>query len=149
MLSGRDLVVLSDDFHGLPTSAIHLARLLAKQNRVFWLNTVGRLPRLSLADAGKVLRTVGGWLGRRAAAALPAPAPAARSGLRTLPPGRAPTAGARAGRAAAAHRRFLRAAQRVVRHRPARAPGGLVPALLVRPDRPAALRPGAPDPSGQ
>lgn len=61
MLSGRDLVILSDDFHGLPTSAIHLFRRLGRRNRVFWFNTVGRMPRPTLADLGKVLRAVGGW----------------------------------------------------------------------------------------
>src|SRR5262249_10820375 len=70
---GRDLVVLSDNFHGLPTSAIHLFRLLAQENRVFWFNTVGRLPRLSRADLGKVLRTVRGWLGPQGASAPDSP----------------------------------------------------------------------------
>jgi glycosyltransferase involved in cell wall biosynthesis len=71
MLTGRDLVILSDDWNGLPTSAIHLFRRLARANRVFWFNTVGRLPRLSLADAGKVLRVLGSWAGRRGAHAPP------------------------------------------------------------------------------
>jgi glycosyltransferase involved in cell wall biosynthesis len=62
MITGRDFVVLSDDWNGLPTSAIHLFRRLARHNRVFWFNTVGRLPRLSRADAGKVLRTIGSWV---------------------------------------------------------------------------------------
>src|SRR5215831_7174842 len=80
MISGRDLVVLSDDFHGLPTSAIHLFRLLARQNRVFWFNTVGRLPRPSRADLGKVLRTMRGWLGGKA------PGPAATPGVAVVSP---------------------------------------------------------------
>jgi glycosyltransferase involved in cell wall biosynthesis len=62
MIAGQDFVVLSDNWHGLPTSCIHLFRRLARQNRVFWFNTVSRLPGLSLRDAGKVLQTVGGWL---------------------------------------------------------------------------------------
>ncbi len=66
MMTGRDLVILSDDWNGLPTSAIHLFRRLVRRNRVFWFNTVGRLPRPSLADVGKVLRVLGGWAGRRA-----------------------------------------------------------------------------------
>ncbi len=67
MMTGRDFVILSDDWNGLPTSAIHLFRRLAGRNRVFWFNTVGRMPRLRLADAGKVLRVLGSWAGRRAA----------------------------------------------------------------------------------
>src|SRR5262245_57140879 len=62
MLSDRDFVVLSDDWGGLPTSAIHLFRRLAQRNRVFWLNTLTRLPRPSLADARKVARAVTNWL---------------------------------------------------------------------------------------
>src|SRR2546421_6748650 len=61
MIAGRDFVVLSDDWDGLPTSAIHLFRRLQRRNRVFWFNTIGRLPRASLADAAKVLRAVGRW----------------------------------------------------------------------------------------
>jgi glycosyltransferase involved in cell wall biosynthesis len=67
MITGRDFVILSDDWNGLPTSAIHLFRRLARGNRVFWFNTVGRMPRLRLADAGKVLRVLGSWGGRRTA----------------------------------------------------------------------------------
>jgi glycosyltransferase involved in cell wall biosynthesis len=62
MITGRDFVVLSDNWHGLPTSAIHLFRRLARHNRVFWFNTIGRFPRLTQADAGKVLRTLGSWV---------------------------------------------------------------------------------------
>jgi glycosyltransferase involved in cell wall biosynthesis len=61
MLADRDLIVLSDDWHGLPTSSIHLFRRLSQGNRVFWFNTIGRLPRPSFTDARKVLRTMGNW----------------------------------------------------------------------------------------
>jgi glycosyltransferase involved in cell wall biosynthesis len=61
MITGRDFVVVSDNWNGLPTSAIHLFRRLAAHNRVFWFNTIGRFPRLTGADAGKVLRTLGSW----------------------------------------------------------------------------------------
>jgi glycosyltransferase involved in cell wall biosynthesis len=67
MIRGRDFVVVSDDWSGLPTSAIHLFRRLAGPNRVFWFNSIGRFPRLTTGDAGKVLRTLGRWVrpGRR------------------------------------------------------------------------------------
>jgi glycosyltransferase involved in cell wall biosynthesis len=65
VLAGRDFVVLSDEWNGLPTSAIHLFRRLSKRNRIFWFNTIGRLPRLSIGDARKVARTAGAWLRRR------------------------------------------------------------------------------------
>jgi glycosyltransferase involved in cell wall biosynthesis len=73
MISGRDFVVLSDDWNGLPTSAIHLFRRLARTNRVFWFNTVGRLPRLTQADVGKVFRTLGKWARGRKSTARQAP----------------------------------------------------------------------------
>ncbi|HYT94589.1 MAG TPA: glycosyltransferase [Gemmataceae bacterium] len=69
MITGRDFVILSDDYDGLPTSAIHLFRRLGRGNRVFWFNTLSRLPRPSLADMGKVLRTVTRWALRRRAPA--------------------------------------------------------------------------------
>jgi glycosyltransferase involved in cell wall biosynthesis len=65
MISGRDFVVLSDDYFGLPTSAIHLFRRLARQNRVFWFNTIGRFPRWTRPDVRKVLRTMGAWVGSK------------------------------------------------------------------------------------
>jgi glycosyltransferase involved in cell wall biosynthesis len=61
MITDRDFIVLSDDWNGLPTSAIHLFRRLATRNRIFWFNTIGRFPRLTRGDAGKVLRTLGLW----------------------------------------------------------------------------------------
>jgi glycosyltransferase involved in cell wall biosynthesis len=65
MISGRDFVVLSDAWDGLPTSAIHLFRRLASQNRVFWFNSIGRLPRFSADDARKVLHAFREWTGSR------------------------------------------------------------------------------------
>jgi glycosyltransferase involved in cell wall biosynthesis len=61
MLSNQDIVVFSDDWHGLPTAAIHVFKQLAARNRIFWFNTMGRLPRLSASDAGKVGGKVAAW----------------------------------------------------------------------------------------
>jgi glycosyltransferase involved in cell wall biosynthesis len=76
MISGRDFVVFSDNWdgpgHGLPTSAIHLFRRLAARNRVFWFNTLSRLPRPNQGDVSKVAQALGSWVkGRRTR---PAPA---------------------------------------------------------------------------
>ena len=74
MISGRDFLVLSDDWNGLPNSAKHLFRHVLPGNRVFWWNVITRLPRLSRSDAGKVIRVLGQWgkqlvgAGRRASA---------------------------------------------------------------------------------
>jgi glycosyltransferase involved in cell wall biosynthesis len=83
MISGRDFVVLADDWHGLPTSAIHLFRRVAEHNRVFWFNTIGRLPRPSWTDATKVVATIGKWVRRKRAAD---PVPADPPGLQVFNP---------------------------------------------------------------
>lgn len=61
MIQGRDFVVFADDWHGLPTSANHIFRRIARNNRVFWFNTVGRLPSFNRSDAKKVYNTVSRW----------------------------------------------------------------------------------------
>ena len=45
---------------------MHLFRRIAKANRVFWFNTVNRMPRITRDDLGKVVRAIRGW-GNRAA----------------------------------------------------------------------------------
>jgi glycosyltransferase involved in cell wall biosynthesis len=69
MTSGRDFIVFSDNWsgpgQGLPTSAIHLFGRLARRNRVFWFNTISRLPRLTREDVGKVASTIGRWASGR------------------------------------------------------------------------------------
>jgi len=50
MITGRDLVVLADDWHGLPNSTMHLVCHLGRHNRVFWFNLVSRMPRLTWSD---------------------------------------------------------------------------------------------------
>jgi glycosyltransferase involved in cell wall biosynthesis len=51
-LCGRDIVCFSHDFHGDPLSKNHLMRLLSRENRVLWVNSIGyRSPRACRADA--------------------------------------------------------------------------------------------------
>jgi len=61
MITGRDFVVLSDQWDGLPTSTIHLFSRISRKNRVFWLNTVNRMPRPTWTDAKKVMHVLRGW----------------------------------------------------------------------------------------
>jgi hypothetical protein len=63
MITGRDFVVLSDDWHGMPTSTIHLFRHISKTSRVFWFHVVNRLPNFTREDIGKVMLTFGHSLG--------------------------------------------------------------------------------------
>lgn len=50
-LRGRDIICFSHDWTGDPLSKTHLMRLLARDNRILWVNSVGyRAPELSTAD---------------------------------------------------------------------------------------------------
>src|SRR5215212_2167640 len=60
-LRGRDLICFSHDWTGDPLSKTHLMRLLARRNRVLWVNSIGyRAPTASVRDvrraAQKLLR---------------------------------------------------------------------------------------------
>jgi hypothetical protein len=59
-LSGRDIVCFSNDWDGDPLSKTHIMRILARENRVLWVNSLGnRSPRVSGRDvrrAAKKLR---------------------------------------------------------------------------------------------
>jgi glycosyltransferase involved in cell wall biosynthesis len=58
-LRGRDLICFSHDWGGDPLSKNHLMRLLARRNRVLWVNSIGyRTPTASRADAARALRKV-------------------------------------------------------------------------------------------
>ena len=50
-LRGRDMLCFSHDWNGDPLSKTHLMRLLAKDNRVLWVNSIGyRTPTASARD---------------------------------------------------------------------------------------------------
>jgi glycosyltransferase involved in cell wall biosynthesis len=80
MISGRDFLVLSDDWNGLPNSTKHLFQHILPQNRVFWWNVINRLPRWSWNDVKKVAGVLGQWVrhgspGRQRLGACAAPSP--------------------------------------------------------------------------
>src|ERR1700731_3171855 len=55
VLRGRDLLCFSHDWAGDPLSKTHIMRLLARDNRVLWVNSIGyRAPTVSKADIGRV-----------------------------------------------------------------------------------------------
>ncbi len=57
MLRGRDIICFSHDWSGDPLSKTHLMRLLARDNRVLWVNSIGyRTPTVSKADAGRAFK---------------------------------------------------------------------------------------------
>jgi glycosyltransferase involved in cell wall biosynthesis len=56
-LNGRDLICFSHDWGGDPLSKNHFMKLLARHNRVLWVNSIGyRAPTVSKADAGRILK---------------------------------------------------------------------------------------------
>jgi glycosyltransferase involved in cell wall biosynthesis len=56
-LSGRDIVCFSNDWDGDPLSKTHLMRLLARENRVLWVNSLGnRGPKASANDAHRIVK---------------------------------------------------------------------------------------------
>ncbi|MBX5483243.1 MAG: glycosyltransferase [Myxococcaceae bacterium] len=55
-LRGRDLVVFSNDWDGDPLSKTHIMRILARDNRVLWVNSIGnRSPRANAHDAKRIV----------------------------------------------------------------------------------------------
>jgi glycosyltransferase involved in cell wall biosynthesis len=53
-LRGRDMLCFSHDWNGDPLSKTHLMRLMARDNRVLWVNSIGyRSPTASKADLSR------------------------------------------------------------------------------------------------
>jgi glycosyltransferase involved in cell wall biosynthesis len=58
-LRGRDMLCFSHDWSGDPLSKTHLMRLLARENRVLWVNSIGyRAPTASRRDLSRAIRKV-------------------------------------------------------------------------------------------
>src|SRR5262245_26320926 len=56
-LVGRDILCFSHDWSGDPLSKTHLMRLLARDNRVLWVNSIGyRAPAVSKADMNRAVK---------------------------------------------------------------------------------------------
>jgi len=62
-LRGRDIVCFSNDWSGDPLSKTHIMRLLARDNRVLWVNSIGyRTPSVtSKADLGRAWNKLRAW----------------------------------------------------------------------------------------
>jgi glycosyltransferase involved in cell wall biosynthesis len=57
VLRGRDVICFSNDWSGDPLSKTHLMRLLARDNRILWVNSIGyRAPKASKADVSRAFR---------------------------------------------------------------------------------------------
>jgi len=56
-LRGRDILCFSHDWSGDPLSKTHLMRVLAKENRILWINAIAnRMPTASSHDASRILK---------------------------------------------------------------------------------------------
>src|SRR5437867_11154772 len=56
VLRDRDLLCFSGDFTGDPLSRTHVMRLLSKENRVLWINSIGyRAPTASRSDLSRLV----------------------------------------------------------------------------------------------
>lgn len=57
ILRGRDMLCFSHDWNGDPLSKTHLMRLLSRDNRILWVNSIGyRMPTASKADLGRAFK---------------------------------------------------------------------------------------------
>src|SRR5450432_214646 len=57
VLRGRDIICFSHDWSGDPLSKTHLMRLLSRENRILWVNSIGyRTPTVSKADMSRAFK---------------------------------------------------------------------------------------------
>lgn len=60
-LTGRDIVCFSNDWDGDPLSKMHAMKILARENRVLWVNSIGnRRPTATARDAKRMLMKLSG-----------------------------------------------------------------------------------------
>ena len=58
MLEGKDIICFSNDWDGDPLSKTHLMRLLARDNRVLWVNSIGYRTPMPTELARELLQRV-------------------------------------------------------------------------------------------
>ncbi len=59
-LRGRDIVCFSNDWDGDPLSKTHIMKILARDNRVLWVNSVAnRRPQASASDLRRIVKKLG------------------------------------------------------------------------------------------
>jgi glycosyltransferase involved in cell wall biosynthesis len=64
-IRGRDIICFGHDWTGDPLSKTHVMRVLSRENRVLWVNSIGyRRPALNKADAGRIFRKLASFTKR-------------------------------------------------------------------------------------
>lgn len=59
ILRGRDIICFAQDWTGDPLSKTHIMRILARENRVLWVNSIGlRAPSVSKADFSRSIQKI-------------------------------------------------------------------------------------------
>jgi glycosyltransferase involved in cell wall biosynthesis len=59
MLKGKDIIFFSDDWGRYPSTTQHIAKILAKENRILWIGSLGlRKPQLTISDFRRVLEKI-------------------------------------------------------------------------------------------
>jgi glycosyltransferase involved in cell wall biosynthesis len=59
VLRGRDIICFSHDWSGDPLSKTHVMRILARDNRILWVNAIAnRMPTASKKDLSRIFRKV-------------------------------------------------------------------------------------------
>jgi len=128
ILRGRDILCFSHDWGGDPYSRTHLMRLLARENRILWVNSIGsRAPTASRADVSRAVRKL---------LAAARPIREAEPNLFVLNPLAIPAYG----RPAVRHRLHARPTRRRVAGRSLAGPRVQLPALAGRRPGPAVRR---------
>lgn len=62
MLKGQSIVCFANDFRGDPTSKHQVMRILSRDNRVLWVNSIAlRRPSVSASDASRILNKIKGF----------------------------------------------------------------------------------------
>ena len=57
VLRGRDIVCFSHDWSGDPLSKTHIVRILAKENRILWVNSIAnRMPTVAKKDVSRIFK---------------------------------------------------------------------------------------------
>ncbi len=62
MLRGQDIVCFANDWHNDPTSKHQVMKLLSRENRILWINSIAmRKPSATASDLKRILNKLKGW----------------------------------------------------------------------------------------
>lgn len=63
MIQGKDILCFANDWHNDPTSKHQVMKLLSKNNRILWINSIGmRKPSVSSTDLQRIIGKLKSWM---------------------------------------------------------------------------------------